>query len=149
VSQRPQEVLYQPGIQITHLAAAKSNIHHSVAPPTDIHRHQGQGIVHRHQAMGHPDYTPPLSQSLAQRPPQANGHILHQMMLVSTCRQDLEVKNTMLGKLIQEMIKESDTRPGLALPTAVNVKLYLNAGLTGLPFHLGQAFSHVGPPTIP
>ncbi len=133
-----QEMPDKVGGKPRHIVTAERHFQHGICPTAQVYRHQSQGVIHRHERVSHADDTCFLSQGSGQRLPQADSHVLNQMMLVVSDSLQLEVEPAVLYHLGQQMVEHVYSGIDVPLPVAVYVQFQADIRLPGLSGNFGS-----------
>ena len=140
-----QQVEDHVGAELAHARRGKLGLNHAVWPTAKIHGHQGESLVHRHEAVGGAHDPAPLAERLVDGATKADAGILGGVMLV-----DLEVAHGAHAQVEQAVARPEGehvvekAHPGADLGLAVAVKAQAEAdlGLAGGTLDGGSAWLH-------
>jgi len=109
-------------------------VNYRVRTPAQIYRHKPEGFIHRHVAVGSPHDPRAVSQGSIQRLPQANRHVLGQVVSVHVqiaTGGNVEVKKPMVQEQRQEVIQKAYPGADVTAPHSIQSQSEVNLGLRG------------------
>ena len=149
--QRLQEVGHQAGPHASHAGGIKTPLEDAVAPPADVHRHQGQRLVHGHHGVAHTGDARPVAQRPAQGLSQADAHVFHRVVLVHVQvarRADGQIKAGVTGQGRQHVVQEANAGVDFSLAAPVKIKADFDLSFACLPAQRRRAWGHPPPSSI-